>query len=160
MAITFSLDIATPAPAVEVARAVHEAGRLTGLFDEAVTPERILDEGAATRFGTWIRVVETTPRPYHPVVTDLGFTPTVSVAFQLDKENRIADQQDDVVRLTSGLLGRVPGDAVLHRELETIWLLRRGGELTVSEQGDIWPPQRLAALGLPYRRLTHTFADS
>lgn len=159
MAITYNLDIATPAPAAEVARVLHDVARLTGLFDETVTPQRVLDEGAATRFGTWIRVTATAPQPWHPVVTDLGFTPTVAVAFRLDKESRIPDQQDDVVRLTSGLLGRIPGDAVLHRELEDIWLLRRGDQVSVSERDDLWPPQRLAALPHPYTRATHTFSD-
>jgi hypothetical protein len=65
-----------------------------------------------------------------------------------------------VVRLVSGLFERVPGDAVPHREFEDIWLLRRGGELTLNEQDDLWPPHRQAALSQPYRRATHTFADS
>jgi hypothetical protein len=159
MALTYSLDIATPTPAAEVAGALHETGVLTGLFDDSVTPQRILDEGVATRFGTWLRVVAAAPRPYHPVVTDLGFVPTVQLAFRLSKEDPIAQQQDDVVRLTLGVLGRVPGDAVLHRELETIWLLRRGGDLTISERDDIWPDRRLAILDQPVRRRTHTFAE-
>lgn len=159
MAISYSLDIATATPATEVAAALREIGGFTGLFDESVTPDRILDEGAATRFGTWLRVVQTTPRPNHPIVTDLGINPTVLVVFRLDKDNRIADQQDDVIRLTTGLLSRIPGDAVLHYQLETIWLLRRSGELTINERDDIWPPHRLALLDQPVRRATHTFAE-
>ncbi len=74
------------------------------------------------------------------MITDLGFSPTVSVVFRLDKQGEIADQQDDMIRLISGVLDRVPGDAVLHKDLEQIWLLRRGGDLSVSEQDDLWPP--------------------
>lgn len=81
------------------------------------------------------------------------------MAFRLDKESRISNQQDDVIRLTSGVLRRIPGDAVLHFQFETIWLLRRDGEVTVSEQEDLWPPHRLAILGQPARRVTHTFAE-
>jgi hypothetical protein len=159
MAISYSLDIATSVPAAEVARALHEVGGAARVLDDSVAAKAILDEGTTTRFGTWVRVVEATPRPWHPVITDLGFTPTVSVVFRLDKESKIADQQDDMVRVTSGVLSRIPGDAVLHQELETIWLLRRDNEVTVSEQDDLWPTARLAILGHSARRATHTFAQ-
>lgn len=45
-----------------------------------------------------------------------------------------------MIRLVSGLLDRVPGDAVLHSGFEDIWLLRRSGDVSVSEQADPWPP--------------------
>jgi hypothetical protein len=92
------------------------------------------------------------------VITDLGFTPTVSVVLRLDKHDKISEQQDDMIRLTSALLDRVPGDVVLHSSFEHIWLLRRGDELSVREQEDVWPQQRLALLTRPYRRATHTFS--
>jgi hypothetical protein len=159
MALTFSLDLATPASTVAVSRALHEAAREAELFDTSVTPEQLLDKGAVTTTGTWTRVIEASPKPWHPIITDLGFTPTVAVVFRLDKENNIAGQQDDVVRFTSGILTRIAGDAVLHRELETIWLLRRNGEISISEQDDLWPSRRIAALSLPYRRATYAFAE-
>jgi hypothetical protein len=159
MAISYSLDIATSVPATEVARALHGVGIAAHVFSDSVAAKEILDEGATTRLGTWVKVVKAAPRPWHPVITDLGFTPTVSVAFRLDKEGRISDQQDDMIRMTSGLLSEVSGDAVLHQELETIWLLRRDDDVTVSGQEDLWPPPRLAILGPSARRVTHTFAE-
>jgi hypothetical protein len=92
------------------------------------------------------------------VAEDLGFVPTVRVAFRLGKVTDMSAQQDDMIRLVSGLLDRVPGDAVLHYEYEYIWLLRRDGELSLNERSDIWPPQRLAAVHQPYRRATYAFS--
>lgn len=157
MAISYTLDMATSSPTAQVARELLDAARTIGLFDASVIPEQVLNEGAVTGLGTWIRVYEPRPEPWDSVITDLGFTPTVSVAFRLDKEGEISDQQDDMIRLVSGLLDRVPGDAVL-TGFEQIWLLRRGGDLSVSEQADFWPPRRLAALSQRYRRATHLFS--
>lgn len=159
MAISYSLDLATPSPTAQVAGELHDVARAIGLLDASTTADDLLDEGVATGLGTWIRVVEARPRPWNAVITDLGFTPTVWVAFRLGKENGATPQQDDMIRLVSGLLERVPGDAVLHLHYEYIWLLRRGGDLSLSEQADIWPPHRLAALSQRYRRATHTFSE-
>jgi hypothetical protein len=159
MAISYRLDMATPSPAARIAHELCDAARAIGLFDPSVTPERMLDEGAATTLGTWTRVIEVETQPWNPVVTDLGFTPTVAVVFRLDKQGEVSYQQDDMIRLVSGLLDRVPGDAVLHSGFEDIWLLRCGGELSLSEQADIWPPQRLAGLSQRYTRTTHTFSE-
>jgi hypothetical protein len=157
MAISYSFALATPVPAADVARELHAAGRLLGVLDASATPEDLL-AGAATTLGTWVRVAEAKARSWDPVRNDLGFTPTVAVTARLDTDNDVGAQQDDLVRLVSGLLDRVPGDAVLHREFEDIWLLRRGGEVMVSEQDDLWPARRLAALSQRYRRVTHSFA--
>lgn len=147
MAISYSLDMATTAPATQVA---HELSRIVGADD--------LLAGARTERGTWVRVIEAKPRPWNPVTTDLGFTPNVSVVFRLDKED-INAQQDDMVRAVSSLLGRILGDAVLHSNYEDIWLVRRSGELMLSEQADLWPSPRLAAVVQPYRRETHVFSQ-
>lgn len=157
MAIAYSLEMATPLPAAQVAGELHDVARAHGLFDAAVTTELILEEGVAARLGTWIRVVDANPGPHDPVTEDFGFIPTVRVAFRLDKFTDSRSQQDDMIRLVSGLLDRAPGDAVLHFQYEQVWLLRQNGELSVSEDDDIWPPQRLAAVHQPYRRATHAF---
>jgi hypothetical protein len=159
MAISYNLDMATPSPASQVARELRDAAWAIGLFDASVTPEQVLDEGAATGLGTRIVVYEPRPRPWNAVITDLGFTPVVSVGFVLYTESKISDQQDDMIRLISSLLDRVSGDAVLHKDFEQIWLLRRGTDLSVSEQADLWPAHRLAALSQHYRRATHTFSE-
>lgn len=157
MAIEYDLECATPLSAHQVAIRLAETGRETGLFDPSVTSEQLVKEGAVTRLGTWVRVVTPRPpQPWHPVVTAFGFTPTVGVGFRMAKGVEVADQQDDMIRLVARLLTRVEGDAVLHFQYEVVWLLRKDGELCLSERDDIWRPERLAQMTQPYRRQTHT----
>ena len=158
MAITYSLELGTSQPAAPMAAELCEVGRILGLFDQAVTADSILGDGAVTAHGTWIRVFTAHPRPWNAVIVDLGFTPTVTMMFRLDKSTDISAQLDDVISLVSGLLDRVPGDAVLHFDYEYIMLLRRNGDLSLNERSDIWPPQRLAAVQQPYHRATHAFS--
>lgn len=159
MAISYSLALATPSTTAQVAHALHDLAQAAALFDASVTPQLLLTDGAVTAAGTWIRVIEARPQPWNPVITDLGLTPTVSLAFRLDKTGDIPTQQDHMIQLVSGLLEEVPGDAVLHFEYETIWLLRRADDLSVNERDDLWPPQRLALITEPYRRATHHFSE-
>lgn len=156
MAIAYDLDCATRLPADEVAAHVQEIGRETGVLDASVTSERLVGDGAATRLGTWIRVVTSRPpQPWDPIVTDLAFTPTVGTVFRMAKGVEVSDQQDDMIRLVVPLLERMDGDAVLHSDFETVWLLRKKGELSLNEDDDLWRPQRLALVKQPYRRETH-----
>jgi hypothetical protein len=159
MAISYSLDLATPSPAAQVAHELVAEAQEIGQFDAAVSPALVLDEGVPTARGMWVRVLQAKPQPWHPVIADLGFTPAVSVSFRMGKDTEIRDQQDDMVRLVSALLRHVPGDAVLHSGFESIWLLRRDGQFSVSEQADLWPPRRLAVLPQPYTRATHAFSE-
>jgi hypothetical protein len=158
MTISYRLEIATPLPLVQVARELVEVARLWGLFDPSVSPERVREDGAVTNLETWVRVYDATPESWYSIVTDLGITPTVGIGFQLHKHDKIFEQQDDLVRLASGVLDRIPGDALLSG-MEQIWLMRRDGDLSVNESDEIWPPHRLAALRQPYHRATHTFAE-
>jgi hypothetical protein len=156
MAIEYDLDCATGLSANEVATQLEEVGRATGVFDASVTSERLM-AGVGTRLGTWITVVTPRPpQPWHPIVVDLGFAPTVDVAFRMAKGVEVADQQDDMIRLVAPLLRRVGGDAVLHFQLEQVWLLRKNGELSLNEDDDLWRPQRLSLVTQSCRRETHT----
>jgi hypothetical protein len=157
MAIEYDLDCATHLSALDVALPLAETGRETGLFDASVTGERLVEEGAVTRLGTWVRAVTPRPpQPWNPVVTMFGFTPTVDVRFRMAKGVEVADQQDDMIRLVAPLLTRVSGDAVLHYQYEVVWLLRKDGKLSLSERDDIWRPRRLALMAQPYHRQTHS----
>jgi len=158
MAIDYTLALGTSLPASEVARELHEAARDLDVIDPSVTLDVLLDPGTVTTAGTWMRVVEAKPSPWNPVAEDLGFVPTVRVVFEPDKTVDHSAQQDDMIRLVSELLARIPGNSVLHSGYEQIWLLRRDGDLSVNERTDMWPPARLALLTQPYRRATHTFA--
>ncbi|MEU9156052.1 SitI3 family protein [Streptomyces sp. NPDC048417] len=158
MAIDFDLDVATGSSPVEVATWLAEIGRDIGVFDASFTAERLLDKEVFlyTSRGLWVRVLESDRlSPWDPVVTELGFTPTVSVAFRMGKGADVGLQQTDMVGLVARLLERVEGDAVLHFQHEVIWLLRRNGELSLDERDDIWSLQRLALMTRPFRRETH-----
>ncbi|MEU4082939.1 SitI3 family protein [Streptomyces aureus] len=159
MAIEYDLDIATQSPASEVASWLAEIGRESGVFDESVTGEQLTEKGvfAYTRRETCVSVLQQRPpQPWDPIVTHLGFTPTVGVGFRMGKEADTSDQQNDMIRLIAPLLDRIEGDAVLHYQFEVIWLLRRNGELSLNERDDLWRADRLALVPRPYRRETHT----
>jgi len=158
MAIEYDLDISTRSPAVEIADWLAEIGRNNGVFDAPITGGQLIDKGAFvyTRLGTCITVApQRPPHPWDPIVSGLGFAPTVSVGFRMGKEEETSDQQDDMISLVAPLLERVDGDAVLHFQFEQVWLLRKAGELSLSENDDLWRPRRLALVTQPYRRQTH-----
>lgn len=155
MAISSYLEFATPMTAADIAGGAFDIARS---HDLAFTAEAVLADGATTKLGTWIRLSEAKPRPWNPVITDFGFTPTITVVFRFATGDAMYDQDDDMIRMVSGLLGRFPGDAVL-TDYDDIWLLRRGGELSISDREDIWPSHRLAILPEPYRRDSLAFAE-
>ncbi|MFJ9949126.1 SitI3 family protein [Kitasatospora sp. NPDC091207] len=158
MAIAYSLDLATPLTASEVADKLDEIARPQSLFGAEENAGTLTGDGAVTIRGTWVKVVATKAIPWgDPLIGGRPFGSTVSVAFRLDKMTDISGQQDDTVRLTLGLLGQVPGDAVLHLDYEDVWLVRQGGELSLNERSDLWPAQRLATVPQPYRRQTQDF---
>ncbi|WP_410667014.1 SitI3 family protein [Amycolatopsis sp. cmx-4-68] len=158
MAISYDLEVATLSSLEQVARALLDVGRPLELFDASVTPEQVSRDGAVTPLRTWVRVYERERAPWSPLITDFGIAPTVAVGFSLYKHELIPEQQDDMVRLVSGLLSRIAGDSVLSG-MDTIWLMRRNGELTLNERDDIWSEHRLAALHQTYRRETKSFSE-
>ena len=160
MAISYDLECAAESSAADVAARLAEIGRGLGMFDATVTPELLTGPGMNTRHGTWIRVTqERSPQPWHPVVADLHFTPTVSTTFRMAKDAEVSAQQDDMLRLVLVLLEQVDGDAVLHYQYESIWLLRKNGELSLSENDDLWRPHRIPFVTQSYKRVTHRFED-
>jgi hypothetical protein len=158
MAIEYYLVLGTPRSVRQVADELRDTAGHLDLLDPTVTADEMLASKKA-RNGTILTVSDSTPKqPWDLVRDELGFTPTVSVGFRLDKFRSLTDQEDDIVRITSALLDRIPADAVLLREYEQIWLLRRDGELSLNERTDIWPPHRLALITQPYQRATHAFS--
>ncbi|WP_329456340.1 SitI3 family protein [Streptomyces sp. NBC_01497] len=159
MAISYDFEIAATLPARQVAEILDHAAREAGLLDVPVSAQEWMEKGVTTHRGTFVQVFEEHPQPWHPVITDLGFTPTVSVSFRLDKFTDVRAQQDDMIRAVDALLAAIPGDALLEYQSEVIWLLRRTGVLDLSEDDELWPQDRLALVRRPYRRATHTFSE-
>lgn len=158
MAISYDLEMATSSSLEQVARELLTVGRPSDLFDASVTPDQVAHDGAVTPLRTWTRVYERKPAAWAPIVTDFGIAPTVAIGFSIYKHDMIPEQQDDMVRLVSGLLDRIAGDAVFSG-MDVIWLMRRNGELTLNERDDIWPGHRLAVMHQAYRRETQSFSE-
>ncbi|WP_158839985.1 SitI3 family protein [Saccharothrix deserti] len=152
MAISYTLDVKTPLSAAQVAGELHRVAVDVGLLAASTSETGVLDPGVVTTSGTWFRVIATPPSPWPPALTSFGFRPTVTAVFRFDKFGDIDTQTDDMIKLVSDLLGRVPGDLVLHCDLEEVWLLRSGDETVISDQDDLWPPHRTSLLAPPHHR--------
>ncbi|WP_052709672.1 SitI3 family protein [Streptomyces sp. NRRL S-495] len=158
MALSYDFQLAAALTVPEAGRRILGIARDLGVFAPSESVGRLLGDGAVTARGTWVRAVPAGRLPWgDPLIGGAAFAPTVSVAFRLDKDADISEQQDDMVRVVAGVLSAVPGDAALHLDFEDVWLLRLGGELTLSERSDVWPAERLAAVPPPFGRRTHEF---
>ncbi|MBP0448042.1 hypothetical protein J5Y04_00565 [Kitasatospora sp. RG8] len=158
MALDFDLELTAPVTAGQLAAAVWAAaGPLlpAGRF----TPGDLLTDGVLTVRETWLKVVESQPVAYwQPTLDCVPFTATARLALRLGKFTDLSAQQDDMTGLAAAVLALVPAeaDAALHFQSEVVWLVRRGGLLSLSERSDLWPPHRLAAFPGPYARAAHT----
>ena len=156
MSLDYSLDLTTRLTPDEVAEEVVKVGRPLGILEKTVIAQRLLVWSTTTR-RTWLQVSPTRPQPWHPPVSELGaITPTVQILFELDKNDHVAEQQEDLIRLTAALLDRIPGDAVFSN-LDVLWLVRKNGALDIHEDNDFWTPERLALLPQPYTRHSHRY---
>ena len=154
MAVELSLEIATTSTPAEVAQALAAVTGDLGLLPESVPPSQFLGDGIRTMSGVYLIVGQDEQQPWQTIPEVLGFRPTVFVLFRFDKFEDIPLQQDEAVGLTVGVLDRIPGDAILHCDLETAWLVRKGEDLVLDDSDEVWTQQRLAALAPPYRRAT------
>ena len=141
MSITYKLELGAPATPDAVVSALVEVGGA----DEAGGAVESHDGPRGTlRGGGWFDVDVSEYDPPDPVENRFGFVPVVEVHFGLAKFGDFEAQETDVLRLALGVLARVPGDALLHHGHDEVWLLRRGGRLTVNET--LWRPRQLALL--------------
>ncbi|MFI6490643.1 SitI3 family protein [Streptomyces sp. NPDC050564] len=157
MAFSYTLDIATSTPAIVVAEKLIHAATDAQLLRSPLSPEDLLDEGAVTVHGTWLRVIEEEdePDPDDPLIKNLGITSSTTVIFRYKKSVYAQEQDDDVVLLTSRLLEQVPGDAVLHLDYETAKLVRHAEKTSLSDDTELWTPHRLALISQDYDRTTY-----
>jgi hypothetical protein len=110
-------------------------------------------EGAVLGSGVLVAVSASTPLPFpDPVEQELGVKPAVHVLFRFDRDADSAGQRTDMVRLVSAVLKETQGDVVLTFQGEVVWLLRKGGQLTISNRDGFWTPDLTALLPLPHER--------
>lgn len=158
MSLSCTLDIAASEPPSQVAEKLTAVANDAQLLHSPPPPAAdLLTQGITTTHGTWLRVLaeDDEPDPDDPLVTNLGFTPTTTVIFRYKKE-AYEKQDDDIVLLSSRLLEKVPGDAVLHVDHESAKLVRRAGRTSLSGDAELWTPHRLSLVSQEYDRATFT----
>jgi hypothetical protein len=147
VSITYKLELGAPVAPKAVLSAMVDTGQ--GIIDKHEANRGTL------RGGGWFDIDVAEYDPPDPVEAEFGFAPTIQVYFGLSKAGDFEAQETDVLRLVLGVLARIPGDALLHFEHDEVWLLRRGGRLTVNDS--LWKPNQLALLTQPYERAQLAF---
>ena len=91
----------------------------------------------------------------HPITRDLvrdevGFSPTCSILFTIDKDDA-AKARDAMIADVAAFLGRISGDAILVMSGDRALLARRG-ELVELNEGfyDFWTAERRSRFPLPH----------
>jgi hypothetical protein len=147
VSITYQLGLRTPVGADAVMAAMVEVG--------AGAVEAHEGTKGSLRGGGWVDVDVAEFDPPDPVERRFGFAPTIAAYFGLAKFGDLVAQEADVLRLALGVLARVPGDALLHLHHDEVWLLRRGGTLTINES--LWRPHLALLPDGPYERAPLAF---
>jgi hypothetical protein len=146
MSITYQLDLGASTTPKAVAVAMAQIATKTVII------EQIDGNGGKLRGDGWFSVDISEYDPPDPVEESFGFTPRVEIHFGLNKFNDPEGRELDVIRLTLGVLDEIPGDALFHSQHNWVFLLRRGGRLTINDDDDIWTPGHLALLPQSYER--------
>lgn len=94
----------------------------------------------------WWRAGATDTRAVDLVQVRYGFVPTSWIHFRL-RAGEIDEQLDEMAALVATVLSAAEGDALLHADFEDVWLLRRGGQLVLSDEDARWPARRRSGFG-------------
>ncbi|MBV9952598.1 MAG: hypothetical protein JO291_11645 [Acidimicrobiia bacterium] len=98
----------------------------------------------------WWRAGTLDTRAVDLVQIRFGFVPTTWIHFRIGPGD-VGPQLDQLAAIVAAAVAAAPGDAILHADFEEVWLVRRGGELALSDDDTRWPPARAALLG-PHTR--------
>jgi hypothetical protein len=158
MSISYSLVVGTGPTTVEgLATVLH--GFLAG--QELVAP----GAGSADLLGQGVPLtsrlqvhVQTVPVRNDSVRTDFGVDSEAVVTLWVDRRAERDAQEAHVATIATGLVERIPDDLVLHRDYEVVYLVRRDGEVVVSE-ADSWWVDLIALVPPPYEKKQLTFTD-
>jgi hypothetical protein len=139
MATEYGFEMSEPATADKVTGVFTHAAVALGLTEEEV---RFEPPGMRLRSGVLVAITASTPLPFpDPVEEEFGFAPAVGVLFRFLSSRDSLEQEQDMIRLVVAALAALSGDALLDFAGEIVWLLRRGGRLTISKGGDFWIPE-------------------
>ncbi|QIS10349.1 SitI3 family protein [Nocardia arthritidis] len=160
MALEYVFKIATQVSVDEFSDTLIDIANALDILETESSAVALQSDGIRTHLGTWVKVGMATPSRWgDPVAEDFGFSPTLFARFRYGKNSPTSTQGDDLVKIVAGLLGRVPGDALLYLEgSEKLWLLRRDGDLSLSEDEDVWDAGRLDSIHMPYSRKNYFFS--
>jgi hypothetical protein len=154
MAIDYSFDV-NGADAEQVAGTLKHAAAAARLVDHEAGEPGFGPAGNWLDSGLFVGAAAKAPLPFpDPVAEELGFETTVSVLFRLNSALDVEKQKHDMVRLVAAMLTELRGDAVLMFAGELVSLLRKGGQLTISNRDDFWAPDLRALLPQPYERVS------
>ncbi len=93
--------------------------------------------------GLWWRAGTTDTRAVDLVHLRYGFVPVTWLHFRVGPGD-VGAQHDEMVAIVAAALEATTGDAVLHADFEDIWLVRRHGDLVLSDDDTRWPEVRRA----------------
>ncbi|MCH8296167.1 hypothetical protein IH992_34240 [Candidatus Poribacteria bacterium] len=85
------------------------------------------------------------------IAADLGIETSMLILFHLDPFEDREIQKHILLQVTIELLREVKGDTVLLFNGEVVWLLRKAGELILNSSKDLWRPDFLFLVTLPYK---------
>lgn len=140
MSITYKLVLGAPvAPKTVLAAAIEAGGQAVERHDGSTV---------WLRGGGYFEVDAAEYDPPDPVEDQFGFAPTVEVYFEIKKFADFDTQEIDVLRVSLGVLDRVPGDALLNYQFVELWMLRKNGTLTIND--GLWKPEYRALIKQPY----------
>jgi hypothetical protein len=163
MAIEHVLYVAAAKDLGEIAAAVVADGQQGGQISTDANVEALTGEGMISCAGSWLRVYairQGPDLPPHPVRAELGIPVDTGIVFRVDPSHDSGAQLDEMLEMSLHMLQRIPADAVLVYELETIVLLRRENQLFLGRDDTFWTPERLALITDTYEWIPKRFPGS
>lgn len=149
MSIMYELELSDPIDDTQLKTALQAVATRRPVQEATESPE-LKGEGLSSGLEVEAYVHETSGTP---VLSDaFGVEGAAEVGMEVARHRDYFPQLQDVIRVTMEVLNLNDGDAVLHYELGTVWLVRRNGRLVLSDRDDLWSPDLLDLVTIPYDR--------
>lgn len=139
-------------PLDHLAEVLRDTATQLGLLAEVADGPTPADATLTLTSGLWVSIAPSFISGEDTFVADFGMARAATIDLQVDGTRDVEPQYEQMLQMVLGLLAALPGDAVLHYAYATVWLVRRDGQLILNEEDDVWPPERLASVDVPYER--------